>query len=284
MIYLLLSILSSTGIFALFKLFTKYRVDNFQAIIFNYVIAAGFGFMIYENDYSFTSLHQNSWITFAVIIGVAFIIAFNFFALSTQKVGISITAVSSKMSVVIPIVFAVILYDEKLNFLKIIGILFAFLAFYLTFKSNEQIRLHKRFLILPVLLFISNGSVDTLLNFTERRHIEGDLILFLSVVFLVALIAGLIVLLFNSFFSKIRFRFINIIAGTLLGLLNFSSTYYFLMALGSLESCVVFPILNVGIVAMSALTAFFIFREKLSIVNWIGVLLAMAAILSIAYA
>lgn len=284
MIYLVFSILSSTGIFVLFKIFERYRIDNFQAIVFNYVIAASFGFLIYEPDYSVNDIFQSPWFTNSLIVGLAFIIAFNFFALSTQKVGISITAVSSKMSVVIPIIFAVILYGEKLNFLKIAGIIFALLAFYLTFKRNVQIRLHKRFLILPALLFLSNGSIDTVLNFTEQRYIQGDLILFLSVVFLVALLAGLLLLVINRFFIKRKIMFRNLIAGTLLGLLNFSSTYYFLMALGVLESSVVFPILNVGIVALSALTAFFVFREKLSLINWIGVMLAIVAILAIAWA
>jgi len=199
-------------------------------------------------------------------------------------VGISITAVSSKMSVVIPIVFAVMLYGDKMNLLKIIGILFAFLAFYLTFKKNVQLRVHRRFLLLPLIIFISNGTIDTVLKYTEHHFIRGDLILFLSMVFVVALCAGLLVLVVNSIFSKTRIYLKNIISGIILGLLNFSSTYYFLMALGVFQSTVVFPILNVGIVALSALTAFFIFREKLSTVNWIGVLLAIVAIISIAYA
>ncbi len=284
MVYLILSIISSTGIFALFKLFEKYKIDNLQAIVFNYIIAAAFGFMIYEPDFSVQSIYQSSWFPNSVIIGFAFIVAFNFFALSTQKVGISITAVSSKMSVVIPIFFAVFLYGDEMNALKITGVIFAFLAFYLTFKKNVQLKLNRRFLILPVLLFISNGTIDTLLKFTEHNYIQDDLILFLSMVFLVALGAGLLILLVSSFLTKQKIRLINIIGGFLLGLFNFSSTYYFLMALGVFQSSVVFPILNVGIVALSALTAFFIFKEKLALVNWIGILLAIIAILAIAYA
>ncbi|MCD4681205.1 MAG: EamA family transporter [Bacteroidales bacterium] len=284
MVYLIISILSSTAIFISFKLFERYRIDNLQAIVFNYVIAAGFGFLIYESEFSFQTLHQNSWFPNAIIIGIAFIVAFNIFALSTQKVGISITAVSSKMSVVIPIVFAVILYHDKMNLLKAVGIIIAFFAFYLTFKQNIQLKLHRRFIILPVLLFISNGTIDTLLKLTEHRHINDDLILFLSMIFLVALGAGLLVLLVNYFFVKKKIHFRNIIAGTILGLLNFSATYYFLKALGIFQSSVVFPILNVGIVALSALTAFFIFKEKLALINWIGIFLAIIAILAIAYA
>jgi uncharacterized membrane protein len=100
----------------------------------------------------------------------------------------------------------------------------------------------------------------------------------------VALCAGFLILVTRSFFTKQKIYLRNIIGGFFLGLLNFSATYYFLMALGEFQSSVVFPIMNVGIVALSALTAFFIFREKLALINWIGILLAIVAILAIAYA
>jgi len=284
MVYLILAIISSTGIFATFKVFERYKIDNLQAIVFNYIIAAGFGFLIYEGEYTVTSIYQSPWFANSIIIGLAFIVAFNFFALSTQKVGISITAVSSKMSVVIPIVFGVMLFNDNMTLLKVVGIIFAFLAFYLTFKKNVQLRVHRRFLILPVIIFISNGTIDTLLKYTEHHYIQGDLILFLSMVFLIALVAGLSIVLVNSFFTKTRIYLKNIIGGIVLGLLNFASTYYFLMAMGVFQVSVVIPILNVGIVALSALAAFFIFREKLSLVNWIGIFIAIIAILAIAYA
>ena len=43
MIYLILSILSSTAIFVLFKLFNKYNIDTLQAIVVNYFTAFAFG-------------------------------------------------------------------------------------------------------------------------------------------------------------------------------------------------------------------------------------------------
>jgi uncharacterized membrane protein len=283
MIYLILSIISSTGIFVLFKLFERYKIENLQAIIVNYVVAAGFGFLIYEGEYSVSTITHSGWFTNSIIVGVAFIIAFNFFALSTQKVGVSITAVASKMSVVIPVLFGVFLFQDAMNFLKVSGILIALLAFYLTFKKNVQLRVHKRFLVLPVIIFISNGTVDTLLKFTEHHHITDDLILFLSMVFLVALIVGLAVFVGSSFIAKTSFKTKHLVGGLFLGILNFSSTYYFLKALGTFQVSVVIPILNVGIVSLSALTALFFFKEKLTLINWIGVSLAIAAIVMITY-
>ena len=76
----------------------------------------------------------------------------------------------------------------------------------------------------------------------------------------------------------------TIIAGTILGLLNFGSTFYILKSMGVYESAVVFPVANAGIVSLSALTGYILFREKLSRMNWAGILLAILAILLIANA
>ncbi|MEA3476964.1 MAG: EamA/RhaT family transporter, partial [Bacteroidota bacterium] len=73
-------------------------------------------------------------------------------------------------------------------------------------------------------------------------------------------------------------------AGIILGLINFGSTYYIIKSMASFESSVVFPIVNVGIVSLSTLTGFFIFREKLSWINWLGIFLSLTAIMLIAYA
>ncbi len=48
MIFLILTILQSTAIFVVMKLFTRFRIDNWQAITVNYVVAAAFGFIIYR--------------------------------------------------------------------------------------------------------------------------------------------------------------------------------------------------------------------------------------------
>ena len=61
-----------------------------------------------------------------------FILVFNVMALTSQKNGLSVESVSSKMSVVIAIVFGVWYYEESLSFIKVIGILLALLAVYLT--------------------------------------------------------------------------------------------------------------------------------------------------------
>jgi uncharacterized membrane protein len=46
---------------------------------------------------------------------------------------------------------------------------------------------------------------------------------------------------------------------------------------------IVIPINNMAIVLFSAVMAWLLFREKLSLINWTGILLAIGAIALIAY-
>ena len=284
MLYLISAIIISTSIFITFKFFNRFKIDNFQAITVNYVIASAFGFLIYSGDFTFATILQRTWFPHALIAGVLFICVFLLFALSSQKAGVALTAVSSKMSVIIPVIFGVILYNDSMNFLKIIGILAALIAFYLTLKKNNKIKVYSRYLILPVLLFLGNGITDAFLKYSEHNFISNETVLFLATVFTISLIICIGISTGRYFIFKQKIHIRNIIGGIILGFLNFGTTYYLIMAMGVFQSTVLFPVQNVGIVVLSALAGFIIFREKLSVINWSGILLSIIAILLIAFA
>jgi len=284
MIYLFLAIIQSTLIVVLFKIFPKYNIDNLQAIVVNYLLASVMGFAICNGFNKIVEIHEQIWFPFALLCGFFLMYGFSISALSNQKVGVAITAVSSKMSVVIPVFLGVILYNEVFTIVRAVGITLALIAFYLTLKKDSKIEFKKIYLLLPILLFICTGSNDSLLNYTEKRLLNNDLMFFLSSAFLVSLVLGLMTLLVSSIRRPQKIRLKNIFAGIILGLLNFGSTYYFLKCLGIFESSVFFPVFNVSIVSLAALMGFFIFKEPLRKVNWLGIALAVLAIVVMALA
>jgi len=282
MIYLFHAISQSTLIVVLFKLFPRYKIDNLQAIVVNYLLASIIGFSLCGGVTKIVEIPDQKWFVFALFCGFFLMYAFNIFALSTQKVGIAISMVSSKMSVVIPVFLGVILYNEKFTFVRGIAIALALLAFYLTFKKDSKSEFKKIYLLFPILLFIGTGSNDSLFNYTEKRLLNNDLMFFLSSAFLVSLILGSLTFAFRSIKKPQKIEFKNIIAGLLLGLLNFGSTYYFLKCLGVFDSSVFFPVFNVSIVSLAAIIGYFIFKEPLRKINWVGIGLAVVAIVLIA--
>lgn len=278
MIFLISSILLSSLIFVCFKLFDRYGINNLQAITFNYLVGAIFGFVLYPEKMDFTSLHLQSWFPVAVVEGILFITVFMLFATSSQKAGVAVTAVASKMSVVIPVIIGILLYKESVSMLKIIGILVAMLAFYLTFRKGDHFISFPKFVFLPLLLFLGNGAVDSLMKFAEHKYLKNDEGLFLSTVFIVSLLIGIIVSGIRVSAGAAKIRFKNIIGGFILGLLNYSTTYFMILAMAYMESSVMFPVLNAGIVSLSAIIGFSVFSEKLKPVNLAGILLSILAI------
>ena len=169
MIYLALTIIQSTAIFIVMKLFSRFRIDNWQAITVNYAIAALFGFVIYKGDINAGIIMDRGWFTYSLLLGITFISTFFIFALSAQKVGVALTSVASKMSVVIPVIAGLILLHEKISMIAATGVAIALLAFYLTLGTGKKSSFPRQFLILPLLLFIGNGVNDTLMKYTEHH-------------------------------------------------------------------------------------------------------------------
>jgi drug/metabolite transporter (DMT)-like permease len=175
----------------------------------------------------------------------------------------------------------ILIFAEPMGWMKIAGIILAIFAFILTFLKKDKVRPELKFIILPFLMFVVMGTNDTLMKFAEVFSIGRDFILFLSTAFLTSLVLGIIVLIAKS--KNEKFALKNVLAGIVLGLLNWYSTFYFLKGLDLFDVSVVVPVINVGIVALSSIAGYFFFKEKISSINWIGIFIAMLAIFLMAF-
>ena len=285
MFYLLFSICISSFLFVIFKLFDVLKINTFQAIVVNYLTAAILGFYLSNNSVSFQQIPSQPWFLGAFLLGIMFILVFNVMALTSQKNGLSVASVSSKMSVVIAIIFGVWYYEESIGLVKLIGILLALVAVYLTSikEKNEIVKKNKDFLF-PVLLFFGSGAIDTSLKYVETSFVaEGGVPLFSATIFGCAFGLGVIVLLYQKVKGILSFEFKSILGGILLGVPNYFSIVYLLKALSTegMESSTAFTLNNVGIVILSTLFGLFIFKEKLISKNWFGIVVAIVSIILI---
>lgn len=282
MSWLFLSVFSFTIAMLLFKQFERSKVDNLPAITVNYFVAAACGFIFHATGPMNVDILGAPWLWYAVVVGVMFIVLFNLIALTAQRVGVSVATVANKMSVVIPIMVAIPMYDESLSWLKLSGIIVALIAVYLTTKPARNTKLKPGHLWLVVIIFLASGLLDAIFNDVAQRHLteSGDSNIFTVVTFCIAGIIGLVV----TVVTKGKFSRKNVLGGIALGIPNYGSLLFLLFALDAVaESSQVYPINNMGIVAASALGAFIIFKEKLTGLNWLGIGLAILAISMIAF-
>ncbi|SDI20484.1 EamA family transporter [Winogradskyella thalassocola] len=278
MIYLILSILSSTGIFVLFKLYDKYKVNTLQAIVVNYITACTVGLFYYNGEVVFSEITQAKWFYAALGLGFLFIAIFNVMALTAQKNGLSVASVASKMSVIIPIVFGIYVYNESIGTQKIIGIILALFAVYLTSLKVKEDKVVTHSIYLPILLFLGSGIIDTSINHFAP---DDNIPLFSATIFAVSAIIGFIILSLKSVKQKNNFDLKSIPFGIALGIVNYYSIYFLLKALrvDGFESSSIFTINNVIIVAVSTLIGLLLFKERISKKNWIGILIAIVSII-----
>ena len=120
MIEITLTIVTFSLMLIIFKYFEIFKVNNLQAIIVNYITAGVLALVadgsVLTNNFSITNLFQPTFIYYALIIGILFIITFNLIAFGTQKIGIAITTVSNKMSMIIPVLIGLFVFKEDKNF------------------------------------------------------------------------------------------------------------------------------------------------------------------------
>lgn len=276
MIYLIFSILSSTAIFVVFKLLSKYNVNTLQVIVINYIVAFTIGISLNDERIRPEIIYVD-WFMAAIGLGILFITIFNVMALTAQKNGLSVASVASKMSVIIPVLFGIIIYGESAGLQKIIGIVLALTAVFLaSIKPKSDVVLTKS-IYLPILLFLGSGIIDTSINHFAPN---GNKALFLAVIFGISGIIGLLILSYKSLVLKHYFTTKSIPFGIVLGIINYASIHYILKALrvDGFESSSVFTINNVAIVAVSTLVGLFLFKERISEKNWFGILLALISI------
>ncbi len=273
-------------IYVVFKLLDNFKINTLYAIIINYLTACVAGVIMYKKQPSIQEITNHSWFIGALILGVLFITVFNLMAKTTQKSGLSVVSVASKMSVAIPIVFVIFYYDEPTGILKIVGIILALVAVYLaSVKTKRGIKIEKKDLIFPLLVFVGSGIIETLIKFLEENHVaETDVALFSIGLFMCAAFVGIIAGIIQFFKNKVKFTYKELLGGIALGIPNYYSIYFFIYALrSSLDSSSVFIINNVAIVMLSTFLGIIFFKEKILRKNWIGIALAVVSIILVAY-
>lgn len=286
MIYLLLSILFNAVLFIIIKLFAKFNIDALQALVVNYFIAFGVGLFFLDTTFSPTIILSQDWFKGSVLLGFVFISTFYATTITSQRNGLSVASVASKMSVIIPIILGVILYNETLGMIKILGILLALIAVYFTSKKETGEIQQASNLVFPILVFIGAGTIDSSLKYLQTFLVPSNQIgLFSSVTFFCAFSVGILILVFLSLKGKIKFAGRNILGGIALGLPNFFSLYYLVKMLEAkaFESATLFTIHNIAIVLVSTFVGILFFKEKISMRNAIGIGLALFALFLVTY-
>lgn len=289
MIFLTLSILASSLIFVIFRIFPKLKVDTFQAIVFNYFTAFVCGFVLYGKDFKEEALTHTEWMPYVLLCGILFISLFLVMGISSQKNGVALTSVSVKMSMAMTMILMILWYGESVTILKILGIVLAISGVLLmSWTKSSQKNAAKPILWMLAFLFVGSGALDFALNFVQNNmltYIPSSL--FSAIGFGIAGTIGIVILLFQILKKQTHFHFRNVLAGIGLGIPNYFSIYFLMESYATMKpwsDSTVLAITNVSIVVISAFYGFILFKEKFSLLKALGLLASLAAILVLYFA
>jgi len=286
--FLLLCILSSTAIFVTFKTISRFNIPAFPVIVINYLAATILGFVIYSGDTKVASILHSRWLPISILIGIMFILMFFLVAFSTRKAGISVTTVASKMSVIFPIIFSLLIDPaDQLTMIKSAAVLIALGGVVLTVYKPGGEHPERSVIYIPLLLFVGMGIVDSLVKLAQQQYVsDGETALFSAILFLNAFLSGLAATIFYRKHNRYFLKRAVWGWGLLLGIVNFGSIFFIVRALHysspagkSMDSSVIFGANNISIVALSVLVGLLIFKENLSYINWIGIVLSAISLL-----
>ncbi len=297
MTYLIGSILLSVLLLVNFRIFPKYNVNTFQAIVLNYPFCFLTGLILMPEGQHFNLDLSENWTWYCLALGVGFIVTFILSGISTQQVGMTVTSLANNISLVIPVFFSLFIFKSQnkvFDFWNYTGLVMALIAVATaTYKPSDgqkqPFRLKSFWYSGGVTLsvFLMYGITNTVINFLNIHYIPNpeQAIPVTLVMISGALLSGFLILGFRMLKGREKPEWKSVVAGITLGIPNFLSFYFLLLALGyfSNSGAFVYPIYNIGVILGSTLVALLFFRERISRLNAFGLLIAVLAILLISY-
>ncbi|MDQ0639157.1 drug/metabolite transporter (DMT)-like permease [Pedobacter sp. W3I1] len=281
MIYIILSICCSVTVAVLLKLAKRYQISIIQAVTINYLAALSFCFLFFKPDVKLIT----STAPWPIYIALAILLPsiFLFLAASVKNLGIVKTDIAQRLSLFIPILAAYFIFKEDFNNLKIIGLAIGFVAIFLTFlRKSDQKESSKGSLLYPIMVFVGFGVIDVLFK-QIALYKELPYTTSLFTVFCLAFIVSLLIVISMVLAGKIKIQMVNVLCGFILGFFNFGNILFYMKAHKALAEnpSTVFAAMNLGVIIAGTLIGVIVFKEKLSKLNYAGIILAIAAVIFI---
>ncbi|RZL36426.1 MAG: EamA/RhaT family transporter [Pedobacter sp.] len=280
MIFLALSIACSVTVGVLFKFAKRYQINIFQTITWNYLFAIALSFFFFKPDLGAVNINSNSSIYIA--LGLLLPAIFFFQGQAVKQAGLARTDIAQRLSLFISLCAAYFIFNESFDRLKYAGIIFGFVAIILTmYRKSNVVKSHFSWLYL-LAVFFGFGIVDVLFKIVSQIT-EVNYTTSLFLIFCIAFVASIIYIFYLAITKKTKLQLINFVCGCILGFFNFGNILFYLKAHKSMADnpSTVFAAMNMGVIIFGSLIGIFIFKERLSKLNYAGLGLALIAIILI---
>lgn len=277
MLFIVLAVCCSVLVSVLLKLARRHGIDVGQAIAWNYVATSALTAWVFHPSLDALSRPDAPWLGF-VGLGLLLPVIFLALAASVRHAGIVRSDAAQRLSLLVSLLAAFLLFGETVSMLKLAGIGLGLLALACMVWRGRAAAAEGAAWLWPLTVFVGFAAIDIL--FKEVARAGAPFAASLQAMFALALLVAFALQLGRRFTGRTHFTVRDALAGLLLGLANFGNIVFYVRAHQALADrpSLVFAAMNLGVVALGALVGTLAFRERLSRLNLAGVALAVAAI------
>lgn len=286
MMYLTIAVLCSVAVSVLLKVLRQKNIDIRQTIVAGYPVAFLLTWLLLKPDVSSIGTLGNAW-GIIIALGILLPAVFVILGRAIEVVGMVATDAAQRLSLIIPIIAAFMLFGEVLTGTRILGLGLGFLALAaLIYRPQQAVSTQdiskkattpNRALRTPLWLFgvwAGYGVIDILFKQVAKQGAAFPLTLFVSFG-----MAGLLLFIY-LLITRVRWQGNALIAGLLLGALNMGNIYAYVRAHQVLSESpsIVFTGMNVGVIAVATIIGVGVFKEQLNRINMLGIVLAVSCV------
>lgn len=286
-LYLALTTLSTAWIMLGLREIKRWNLDLLQTISFNYLFATAFG-IAFSPDSVSKVMAEPGAMGLATYLGVVFIALFFLMGTAAQRVGVAYMTVVTKMSLVIPTLFAWLYYGDALTWVNGIGVAMALCSvFLINYRPDSPVKLGRGTgkgafwmnVLLIAALFVGSGINDLCFKvFGEEYSDTVPQTDFPVVIFGISAIIGLLIVVVQIARGRQRLQWGAVLAGLIIGVPNYFSIKFLVQTLEYLPGTVFFPVNNIALLLVTGIVGVLLYRERLNKWNLAGFLLAVAAV------
>jgi len=259
MMNLILAVVSSAMVSLVMRASEKHIQNTYAMFMANYAVCLMLSRMFMGVLFN----GQKDGMGFALILGwingFLYLGGFVLMKWSMSRNGAMLSSAFMKLGIVVPTRMAIVVFRERPEFAQVLGIVAAVAAVCLIHFEKEPSAGGNKKILLLVLLFVS-GIADSLSNVYDKMGNEFLKDHFLFYTFLAAFLLALVMGLAER--KKISGK--DLWFGLLIGVPNYFSARFLLLALGDLAAVITYPVYSVGTILLVSMVSVLVWKERLS--------------------
>ena len=278
MIYLLLSILSSAIMAIALRFFQDSKGNRYGILLGNYLVCVLISY-IRLPDHSLVFRGSSATIIWGIVSGFLFVAGLVTMQTSIRLNGATLTAVFSKLGLIVSLAVGILIYGERPGLLQIAGlILVLFAIIFINGDSSETVKERRLYTGALFLTLLAGGAAGATAKVFEQIGSRTEDELYFLYLFAVAAVLTFFLALLEKGKQGLPIRARDLAAGIVIGIPNYYASFLLLPALTVLPAFIVYPVSSTGVILLVSAAGTIIFREKHTAKQRLGILLVLAAL------